>query len=192
MCRLDTEEDRVVFLGEGVEEPVRALHDLADTLLQFGQQPLTSDFLSLAIEHHSLEMARMRQASHSHRADEQVSLPLGEVVAGVERQTGWSDRRPPHQFRSFELRAPRRVRDRRTPVLAAVGGQRPPVVIARLDDVGFVSALHAVLGYPELTGLRMVRETDLVSVTHRIDLRQGVWAFHERIVAGSRSAVVQP
>ena len=127
-----------------------------------------------------------------HRADEQVALPRREVLAGIKGQPGRRDRRPPEDLRSFELREPWRICYPDAGILAAVGGERPSVVLARLDDVRLVATLRPVLGRPQVAGLGVKGEAELVPVPHRVDLRQVVGVADERVVVDRRPVVVQP
>ena len=133
----------------------------------------------------------MLHAADHHRADEEVAAPGGEVLAVVEGEARRCDRRPPHDVRSRELRQPRGLGDRPAAVGPAVGRDGPAVVRAGLDDVGLVAALHAVLGRPQLAGVRVEGEADLVAVAHRPDLGVVVGVADERIVVRGRAVVVQ-
>ena len=63
---------------------------------------------------------------------------------------------------------------------------RPPVVLARLDQVQFIVAGGAVLGGLKLTGLRMPGETLRIAVARRVHRRAG-----EGVVGGDRAIWVE-
>src|SRR5688572_9576325 len=83
----------VVFVGDHIEHPVRSLADVADALMQLGQQALAPQLLELVVEDDALEAAGAGDFTAAGAADEQVVLPggNGEFVAGVERHPGRRD-----------------------------------------------------------------------------------------------------
>src|SRR5688572_9839911 len=118
-------------------------------------------------------------------ADEQVTAPRREQLAGVERHPGRRDDRVPVIQRLFHALLLRDAfADRLTAVLEPVRDRRPTVVLALARDIDLVAAARAVLDFPELAGLGMERGRLDVAVPVRPDLRQRVLLTDERIVVG--------
>ena len=190
--RLDAEEHGVVLVGQHVEIAVGPLPHVADPLPELGEYRLAPDLLAPAVEHDAIDVAGAGHPALHHRADHEVALPRGKVRTVVERQPRRPDRRPPEHRGILELRPPWRLGHPYPGVLAAVGSERPPVVRARPDDVRLVAPLRSVLGRPQLAGLGMPRQTELVPVAQREDLRQIVGVARERVVGWRRAVLGHP
>ena len=135
-------------------------------------------------------MPGVRHAAGHQRAGEQVALPLGEGVAGVEHEPGRSDGRQPEDRRFLHPFGPEALGYAHAVVVAAVGDHGPAVVLAGFDRVQLVAALRGVLRGPGLVGLRVEREAHLVAVAHRVDLGLVPRHADERVVVGH--AAVEP
>ena len=159
------------LVGQQIQQAVRSLPHVADSLTQLGQQRLAPQLLHLLVEEDALEMARARDLAGAQRADEDIALPLRESVAGVERHAGDRDRRHPVDERRLEARVSRALDLPRPRIGAAVAHERPSVVGAGLEDVDLVAAVRAVLVEPHLAGARMHRQPERAAVSERVDLR---------------------
>src|SRR5439155_22675051 len=133
----------------------------------------------------------------AHRAYEDVSLPGGKPVACVDGDSAYRRRRVPVVERLLHALAPAirrrgsRPTGRLAGVILAVGNDRPAVIAARLDDVDLVAAHGPVLGFPDLTRLRVDEEPDRVANPERIDLGPVPRDADERVVLRDRAIVVQ-
>ena len=110
-------------------------------------------------------MSRMPHTADPHRADKEVAVPRRKMLARIEGQPGGSDRWPPQDFRAFKLLEPRGLAYRNTRILTAIRSNGPSVICAALDDVCFITTLWPVLCRPEIAGLGVKTQTDLVAVT---------------------------
>src|SRR5262245_18874266 len=86
--RFDAEQRPVVFVGDDVEQAVGALPHVADALVQLGQQRLAAQLFELVVEDDPFEFAVARNLAAARAPDEEVTLPGGQLVAGVEGQAG--------------------------------------------------------------------------------------------------------
>src|SRR5688572_94936 len=84
--RLDAQQRRVVFLRQHVQIAIGPLTHVADSLLQLSEQRLAPDLLPLLVELNAIDLPRARRLALAQAADEDVPLPAGEHVAGVEGQ----------------------------------------------------------------------------------------------------------
>src|SRR5687768_8104432 len=115
-------------------------------------------------------------------ADEQIALPPGQTVAGVEHHARQRDRRDPDGdglLHSFAI--PDR-RDRVAGVLASKRHQRPTVVLAGLNQIELVAALRTLLSLPELTGCRMEAQALNVAMAVAVGLGLKSGASDKRLV----------
>src|SRR6187549_2963955 len=189
--RLDPEQGAVGgpaarrLLGGHVEIAVRPLLDVPDAIVERRQEHLP--LLVLLRLRHVERDAPQRLAVQ--RAEERVVLPALELVAGVENETRRADRRHPEHPRVVHARL--RPRNRRPGVVATGRGERPAVVVARLEDVDLVAAERPDLGFPELTGHGVVREAVYVAVAEGVDLGQRALASDEGIVGRDAAVVAQ-
>src|SRR5579863_4098427 len=99
-------------------------------------------------------MPRTRNLAGAHRAHENVALPLGEFIAGVERHAGDGDRGHPVNHRWFETRMPGPFGLPGPRITAAQADDRPAVIAARLKHVDLVAAVGTVFVLPHLAGSR--------------------------------------
>ncbi|MNN51929.1 hypothetical protein D3C81_1665920 [compost metagenome] len=83
-------------------------------------------------------------------ADEAAALPLRELRAAVDDETGRRNHLAPGHDRGDEFRARVVVGDRAAVVVVAVGNDGVAVVAAALDQVQLVAALRPHLVFPEL------------------------------------------
>src|SRR6185503_2162569 len=104
----------------------------------------------LLIEQDAIELARARDLARAQAADEHVTLPRGQLVAGVEREARDRDRRSPIDDRRLEALVRRQLRLPRAGIRAAVAHERPAVVLAGANDVELVAAVRPVLALPDL------------------------------------------
>src|SRR5262245_55070546 len=78
-----------------VDEPIRPLLHIADALVQVTQQRLATQLFHVVVEEHAIELARAGNLALAQAADEEVALPLRQLVARVEREPRYGNRRHP-------------------------------------------------------------------------------------------------
>src|SRR6185295_3562744 len=179
---------------EHVERAVGPLADFADSRVELYEQRLLGDD-SLAVQHEPDEPLA------GHRADEEIALPLGEQVAGIERHAGRRDRRHPEVDRLVDAWLGRLAAAYGN-VLAAVGLASvvlhavrhlwPTVVVAGAHDVYLVAALWAVVGYPELAGSGIDRGAFGILEAVRVRFARDGRAAEPRVVLRDRAVGVDP
>src|SRR5216684_2019849 len=154
--RLNLQESSRHFIGEQIQQAVRSLPDLGDSLFELEQQRLTNSGQSLRVQDDAL---KLRAAPP---ADEDVSLPRLELVACVKRHAGERDGWHPNHERLFHARRGMLLCRWTGSITGEVAVVRPPirhdrpsVIATRFDDVDFVAAHRAVLVFPKLARLRM-------------------------------------
>src|ERR1700730_3111162 len=131
-------------------------------------------------------MTRSRNFALPHPAHEQVVLPRRKLVAGVERQPRWRNRRHPEDGRLLHPILVHLLVDARAQIEPAEADERPAVVLAWLEDVDLIATVRAILALPYLSGHRVNRQAQHVAMAHRIDLRPVSRAADERIVRWNR------
>src|SRR4029079_7587557 len=124
----------------------------------------------LVVEIEPLQVARARHFTLTHAADEQVVLPLRELVAGVDHQARWCDRGHPEGHWRIHVLAIRIHTHPRTEIKAAGSDDRPAVVVTRQQLVHFVAAVRSVLHRPDRAVLRIHRQAEDVAMTKRENL----------------------
>ena len=82
--RLYPKECSLVLGGQHVQESIRSLTYIADALMQIAQHRLAANFLPAVVEDNPLPLTGSGNLPLSQAADEHVSLPRGEAIAGVE------------------------------------------------------------------------------------------------------------
>src|SRR6185503_7769426 len=105
-----------------------SLTNVANTLMQLGQQRLATQFLELVVHHHALEPARARNLAAARAADEQVAFPGGDAIGGVEREARRRDRGNPQHEWLFDAGTERHFGNACTLVGATETELRPSVV----------------------------------------------------------------
>src|SRR6516164_7037485 len=105
--RLDSEKSARVFIGQQVEQPIGALTNITDPLVQFGEYRLASKLFHLVVEDDTLNVPRARNFTRAHAADEGVVLPSRKSLAGVNRHPRHCDGGHPEDQRLFKALAPR-------------------------------------------------------------------------------------
>src|SRR5262245_10313619 len=80
----DAENRAVVFVGEQVQELVRTLPHVANSLPQIHEQHLAPQLFHVLVEQDPLQMPGAGDLAHAHAADEHVALPLRQLAARVE------------------------------------------------------------------------------------------------------------
>src|SRR5262245_54547520 len=103
--------------------------------MQLGQQGFTTQLFELVVHHHPFETSSAGHLAAAGAAHEEVALPRGELVAGIEGEPGWRDGRNPENERLLDPRSERRVRNARSLVVASEAPLRPAVVLARQNHV---------------------------------------------------------
>src|SRR5690606_19340456 len=154
--RLDAENGALVLVGDDIEQPVRPLTHVADTLAQIVQQHLAAQLLELLVEQDALELARARHLALAQPADEPVALPVRQRAAGIEAEARYGDGGRPVDDRRLEPLVRRAVS--RLPgagIGAAQADHRPAVIGAGLQDIQLVAAVRTVLGLPDLARHRV-------------------------------------
>ena len=143
--RCDVDQGAGIRVFQHPQRSVGSLFHIADATADV---PALGDFrATMAVEEDASETL-----AH-HAADETAAIPLGEGLrARIEHQIAGRDHRDPIERRFGEIGS-RVVRsDRHAVVVHPVRHQRPPVVLALLDQVQLVAAARAVLDLPEFTG----------------------------------------
>jgi hypothetical protein len=85
--RLDPQQRSIILVRDGVDQAIRALPHVADSLVQFRQQSLAPKLVEFVVHRDPLETSGPRDLAAARAADEQVSLPVWETIASVESQT---------------------------------------------------------------------------------------------------------
>src|SRR6185295_8653464 len=150
LFRLDAQHRARGFVCDHVEQAVRALLHVANPLVKIDEQRLAPQLLHLLVEQDAIEMARAGNLALAQPADEHVTFPLRELVAGVEREARDRDRGRPVDHRRLVAVVRGHLVVERARIVAAIAHDRPAVILASLDDVELVAAVRAVLGLPEL------------------------------------------
>src|SRR3954465_11081550 len=142
-------EDALGLVAEEVDQSVRPYAHVADAAEHILEEPLLLHyFRTVELQAHEHLVAK--------RTDEEVALPAGKTIAGIESHARGRDRRHPVVDRLFHARLGGAFADfGAAAVVGPVRNPRPAVVGAGPDDVHFVAALRAVLVRPQHAGLRM-------------------------------------
>src|SRR5262245_7854620 len=104
--RLDTHQRSLVLSRQHVQVSVRSLAHVPHTLLQFSQYRFAVKFFPFFVEIDPVDVARTRNLTLPQSTDEQVVLPRGESIAGIESQTGWRNGRNPENQRRLHAFLP--------------------------------------------------------------------------------------
>src|SRR4030095_1371772 len=190
--RLNPDERGVVLLRQDIQGTSGSLSYITDSLTKLAQHRLAADLFPLVVEFDAIDLPCSRTLALTQSTHEHVSLPSGKPVARVERHARERNRRYPHDNRLFHPFLPRLLRDTRTGIAASVADDGPAVVLARLDDVDLVAAIRSLLARPDFAGLRIHRQTELVAMTHRVDLWLVSRTPHKRVVWRNRPVVAKP
>jgi hypothetical protein len=122
-------------------------------------------------------------------ADQEVALPLGELLLGVEEEAGCGDgRRPELEGLFHPIPLPGLV-DGGAAVLDPVPDDGPPVVPSREDQVELVSSLGPMLRGPDIARLHVDVEPLGIPVSVAPDLREGVGLAHAGVVLWNPSVI---
>ena len=180
------------MIREQVEQPVRALANLADALLQREQQRLAPEGQALRGQRHPVKL-RAAQA-----ADEGVTLPVAEAPARVERQTARRDAGRPVQPRILHARRRRACEHRPESVAGPCSAVGPPVgdhwpaeIAAGFHDVDLIPAQRAVIDAPQRPCAGMHRHSRRVAYAEGVDFGVVTRFVDERIVGGHGAIVVE-
>src|SRR5262245_60300866 len=98
----DAHQRGIVFFGQQIYVTVGPLAHVANALAELSQQRLATQLFPLVVELDALQLTRPRHLALPQTADEQVALPSGELVAGIEGHAGERDGRNPHHDRLFD------------------------------------------------------------------------------------------
>src|SRR5262249_42055312 len=150
-----------------IDQPIRALPDVADALVQLAEHRLAPDFFPLVVEHQPLQLTGARNLAFAHPAYEDTPFPPRKPVAGIEQQAGRGDRGHPENRGLLEVGAGRSKA--RAEIVAAVAHDRPSIVLAGPKDVQFVAPVWSILVFPDLAGERVERQPELHAMPHRED-----------------------
>src|SRR5579871_189720 len=149
----------IVLVGQQVKVTIGALADLANALLEFAEQGFTAQFFGPCIEDNALQVTGAGDLAHAHRTHENVTLPVGKTVAGINGHAGNGDGGNPYHDGRFEA-FPRGVfGNARSGVIASKADGRPAVIAAGEDDVDLIAAVGAILVIPQNTRYGMNDET---------------------------------
>ena len=128
----------------------------------------------------------------SQAPSENVSLPLGKQVSGIDHQPGRGDGRHPEVRWGFDALSPRAFMNRQAAsVVHAVPDHRPTVVQSGKDSVELVPTLRSVLGNPDVSRLRMDGQTLRVPVSVAPDFGACIPLAGEGIVGGHTAVVIE-
>src|SRR5262249_46637687 len=127
-----------------------------------------------------------------HTADEEVVLPVRKLVTSIKSHSRDRDRGNPENHRWFHALLPRPFADARPQIEATVAHHRPTIVSAGLENIHLVSAVRAILVFPDLPCYGIQREAERVSMPHCVNLRPMSCAPDEWIVGRNGSVVAQP
>src|SRR5688572_7260446 len=190
-CRLYLQNDCVRFVGGDVQKAVTSLLDVANPTAQVAEQRLTAQFLVVLVNQDSIEPPGAGNLAVAHAADEDVALPLGQTIAGIEGDARHGNRGHPVDDRVADSL----LRERplpRSAVGAAEADERPAVVGAGHEDVDLVSAVWSVLDLPDGAGDRVPGHSQEGAMAHREDFWPRVGAADERIVRRNLAFVREP
>src|SRR5260221_13931288 len=98
-------------------------------------------------------MAGARDVALPHAASENVPLPLWETIASIEGQPRRRDCRHPEHQRRLHSFLPRPVVHARAKIETAEADDRPPIVLAGLEDVDLLPAVRTLLRFPDGAGI---------------------------------------
>src|SRR5688572_6499821 len=188
--RLDPQQRAVALVGDHVEQPVRALPDVADAPAFVLEQRLAAGLFHRAVEHDALDAPRTRNLAVAHTTDEEIALPLGESLARIEGHARRRDRRHEVDDRRGHALGLKAAGLIRPGVGAAETDERPAVVAAGLDDVDFVAAVRAHLGFPDRLRRLVPDETLGRAMAERVDLGPIAFLADERVVLRDRAVGV--
>ena len=189
LCRLQPDQGAIIFFSEDVQKAVRTLSHIPDALLEIREQHLATHFLAAFVQHNSLEMPGAGDLTHPKRADENIVFPVGELRARVERDAGDRDGWDPDDDRFLHALHLGLVGDARSLIRAAISHRRPAVVSSAADDIQFVAAVRAILVLPDFAGFGMHKQSKLVAMSERVNLRLVAGLSGKRII-GRHGAVV--
>src|SRR6185503_1385723 len=177
---------RELIVDSDIDEAVRALANVANTVFADQQRLAIRHDVPVDREAHELPVVGR------HAADEDVALPVRELVARVQHEARDADRRHEERLRllhSFLVAG--RVDLGAERVVRAVTDDGPAVVLALLDDVELVAALRTVLALPERVGGPVEVEALRIAMAVTPDLGQRAGAADERVVLRDAAVVVQ-
>ena len=190
--RARSEHGAVVLVGEQIEQLVRPLAHVADSLSQIDEQHLAPQLLHVLVEQDALQVTRARDLAHAHAANEDVALPLRQLVARVEGHARYRNRRRPVDDRILEPFAREAFRLPRPRVGAAEAHERPAVVRSGFQHVDLVAAVRSVFVLPNGAGRRMHGQAERAAVPERVDFRLVTFLADEWVVGRRRAVVAQP
>src|SRR6187399_747601 len=165
LLRFDAEDRTFLFVRQHIQEAVRPLPHVADALPQVGQQRLAPQLLHLLVEQDPFDVAGAWDLARAQRADEDIALPLGQLVAGVEGHARHGNGRRPVDERILDAVLAEFLRLPRSGIGAAETDDRPAVVATGTDDVDLVAAVRTVFVLPELSGCRMNRQAERIAMS---------------------------
>src|SRR5688572_5624753 len=179
------------FVGGDIQQTVTPLLDVANPAAQVAEQRLATQLFVVLVNQDSIEPAGAGNLPVAHAADEDVALPLGQTIAGIEGDARHGNRGHPVDDRVADSF----LRERplpRTAVGAAEADERPAVVGAGHEDVDLVSAVWSVLDLPDGAGDRVPGHSQEGAMAHREDFWPRVGAADERIVRRNLAFVREP
>src|SRR5262245_47067217 len=137
--------------------------------MEIAKQRLSPQFLQVLVDQDSVRTSRARDLAIAHAGDEDIPLPLRQLVAGIEGDARYSDRGRPVNHRVAEPL----FRERPLPragVRATEADERPTVVGASHENIDLVTAVRAILDLPDGARERVFGHPKEGAVTHREDL----------------------
>ena len=108
------------------------------------------EFLPFLVEVDPIDMTASRHFALSQSADEDIILPIRELVSCVERQSGWGDRRDPEDDRRLHFLLVRFFGHARAKVETAKADNRPSVILSWQKNVDFIATIRAGLARVDL------------------------------------------
>src|SRR5688572_2029048 len=106
---LEPQQRPIILVRDDVDQTVRTLPHIANTLVQFGQQRFTAQLLHLLGDHDAFETTGTRHLAAARAADEQIALPRRKAITGVERHARRRDRWNPQNERLLDTGRERRL-----------------------------------------------------------------------------------
>ena len=91
--RFDPEKSAFLFGGEHVKQPIGALANVTNTLLEFHEQRFASQFFPPLVKDDPLNLSGAWNAAFAESANKEVSLPVRKTLARVECHAGHTNRR---------------------------------------------------------------------------------------------------
>ncbi len=172
----DAQQRTVVLVRHHQQRTIRRDDDIPDAAVGVLEHPFLCDDGVALISLHA------RQHLEFKGSDQKVALPFGKHLAAIDRDGAGRDRRIPIMQRLFQPFLGRAFADLGAGIIAAIGDDRPAIVLARLDQVNLIAAARAVLDGVEFAGGLVERDALRVAVALRPDFRERLSSRPERVI----------